>query len=120
MAFENNKSSHEPLRKGDIVELKIIKGPNGVLYFEHERCDHDPTIPEHWGSQKSLRIFSTARNGMYDFSPGDIWKAEIAKVSFASRQGKAKEFVLYIRVCPLGKVPSMGKPLSVRDEYSNK
>lgn len=120
MAPEGKHEMSEPLRKGEVVELRIVEYVRGLPSFEKEYCEYDMTLPPQWGERKSLRIFLADRNGMYNFIPGDTWAVKILKVNFMRGRIREGHWVILIRVHPIMKIPALGTPREVSDEYFNK
>ena len=120
MNIQGNNGVCEPIKKGDIVFLSVVEDLKGKLCFQHVMCSDDPTLPGEMGERESVRIFSPHRNGMYDFSFGDVWKAKILKVHRTDIFTRADHRAIYIRVEPLEKISLLTKTLNQIDEYFNK
>ncbi|MBI5816972.1 MAG: hypothetical protein HZB09_00945 [Candidatus Yonathbacteria bacterium] len=120
MTSENSKRANGFLEKGDIVVLRVVKDLQGKLCFKQVFCDDDPILPGEMGDRASVRIFSPHRNGMYDFSLGDMWKVRIVKIHRTDIFLKDDRRIIYIRVHPIEKSSISGESIKVSDEYFNR
>lgn len=104
MAIEDKNETNDLLMKGDIVVLRVVRDRQGKLCFEHVFCDDDPILPGEAGDRTSVRIFSPRRNGMYDFSLGDVWRVRVIKIHKTDIFMKDDRRAIYIRVHPIEKL----------------
>lgn len=104
MTIEDKNDTNGLLKKGDVVVLRVIKDQKGKLCFEHVFCDDDPILPGEAGDRTSVRIFSPRRNGIYDFSFGDVWRVRIIKIHRTDIFMNDDRRAIYIRVHPMEKI----------------